>query len=176
MNTELLNKLVTTVQGSRPELGTRIGRVAEKVGGQARTAEMMGVSLSQLKRYIAGTNQATFDAVAKLSQNAGVCLDWLAFGDEPMLVSERCRGQAQPAPSATSSGQPILDELLMTVVISTTENWLERQKLDVKPDEKAKLFLAIYRLMLRKRAEVADKEGLSSRVKEIASDLIGSFS
>jgi len=42
---------------SASELGRRLAEVARAVGSQAKAAGLMGVSLSQFKRYVSGENQ-----------------------------------------------------------------------------------------------------------------------
>jgi DNA-binding phage protein len=66
------------------KLGSRLAEVAKRLGGQAKAAEVMGVSLSQFKRYISGENQPTFEAIAKLISGSDVRLSWFMYGVEPM--------------------------------------------------------------------------------------------
>lgn len=160
---------------SSPETLARRLRIARGTLSQDEFASRMAVHKETLGKYERGARQPDSEFLVRLHDTFEVSLDWLATGEGPMLVSGRDQGQTRPVQPTAPGGQPILDERLMSVVISSTESWLGDQGLEVTPDEKAKLLLAIYRLMLRKRAEVTDKESLSSRVKEIVSDLIGSF-
>lgn len=72
-------------EGSVEDLGARIARVCKLLGGQERGAQVAGVSLSQMKRYITGRNEPKFVDMARLAIAAGVSIRWLATGDGPML-------------------------------------------------------------------------------------------
>jgi transcriptional regulator with XRE-family HTH domain len=85
---------------SPSELGCRLAAVAKSVGSQSRAADLMGVSLSQFKRYVAGDNQPTFETVANLSLSANLNLDWLAFGRGEMRAGEAV---PTPAPATTTA-------------------------------------------------------------------------
>lgn len=70
---------------SRAELGQRIGKVAEILGTRVKAAEAAGISTDQLARYILGTGEISLAPVARMAARAGVSLDWIARGIDPMM-------------------------------------------------------------------------------------------
>jgi len=67
------------------------------IGTQAQAADIAGVRLTTLARWMTGENDPNFGALARLATAAGVSLDWLATGrqpdappvDPPQAVDER---------------------------------------------------------------------------------------
>jgi len=73
----------------REGIGTRIGKAAGLLGTRSSAYEVMGVSSATLQRYIAEETAPTFEAIARLCLAAGVRMEWLATGAEPMLVADK---------------------------------------------------------------------------------------
>lgn len=63
-------------------LNSRIGKIAKKMGGKRRLAELMGKSESQIYRWIDGTNQPRRENLEKIAQIADVSTEWLLTGRE----------------------------------------------------------------------------------------------
>ena len=59
----------------------RLRVVADRVGTRREAADIAGVSLDAVIRYLRGENQPTFTAISKLCQAAGVSMHWLATGE-----------------------------------------------------------------------------------------------
>jgi transcriptional regulator with XRE-family HTH domain len=72
-------------------LAARVRRVVEAIGTQAQAAEVAGVSLRHLKKYLAGEVPISARAAAALSANTGFSLDWLLLGDGPERGSRKTR-------------------------------------------------------------------------------------
>lgn len=72
------------VPSKAQQLGTRISDICDAVGGKKKLADMTGISESQLFRYIKGTSQPTAEPLAAIALAAGVSLDWLVLGINPM--------------------------------------------------------------------------------------------
>ncbi len=69
-------------QGPIPSggMGRRIADVADAVGTRKIAAEIMGVSVDALQRYIREENAPTFEALARLCLAANVRMEWVATG------------------------------------------------------------------------------------------------
>jgi transcriptional regulator with XRE-family HTH domain len=70
---------------SAKELGLRIAKVAELLGGKRALAKTIEVSEAQLYRYINGATPG-IDVVLAIAEVADVRLDWLMTGSGPMQV------------------------------------------------------------------------------------------
>lgn len=61
-------------------LGGRIAKIADLVGGKKTLAQAIGISESQLYRYISGDSQPTVEPLAAIAKCGSVPLDWLVLG------------------------------------------------------------------------------------------------
>ncbi len=68
---------------SAPGLGGRIAKIADLVGGKKHLAKAIGISESQLYRYISGDSQPTVEPLAAIAKCGCVHLDWLVLGEGP---------------------------------------------------------------------------------------------
>ena len=66
-----------------PGLGSRIAKIADIVGGKKQLARAIGISESQLYRYISGDSQPTVEPLAAIAKCGSVHLDWLVLGEGP---------------------------------------------------------------------------------------------
>ena len=74
------------------EIAARLAEVVEtRFTNQREAARVAGISKSTLQRYVAGSTGFDLEAVVVLGVAAGVSLDWLIFGEEP-VVSGRVAG------------------------------------------------------------------------------------
>lgn len=64
-------------------LGERISKIADLVGGKKTLAKAIGISESQLYRYISGDSQPTVDPLAAIARSGNVHMDWLVLGEGP---------------------------------------------------------------------------------------------
>ena len=87
IESELMGSKPREVPFLREGIGTRIGKAASLLGTRSSAYEVMGVSSATLQRYIAEETAPTFEAIARLCLAAGVRMEWLATGEEPMLAS-----------------------------------------------------------------------------------------
>lgn len=130
-----------------PEIGTRIGKVADLVGGRRQGAEAAGVSIASLQRYIAEEVEPTFSAIAGLAKAGKVRLDWLAFDEQPMLKD-------QSLPVAP------LDLKLLEDIIFEVEDYLQELGGTIESKKKAELLSLIYE-------DVREQEGKVDRARII---------
>jgi len=87
IESELMGSKPRGVPFLREGIGTRIGKAASLLGTRSSAYEVMGVSSATLQRYIAEETAPTFEAIARLCLAAGVRMEWLATGEEPMLAA-----------------------------------------------------------------------------------------
>ncbi len=81
--TENIQELTQALAG----LGDRISKIADLVGGKKNLARSIGISESQLYRYIAGDSQPTVEPLAAIAKCGNVHLDWLVLGEGPTGIS-----------------------------------------------------------------------------------------
>ncbi len=83
MNTQEKQDLLQALAG----LGDRISKIADLVGGKKNLARAIGISESQLYRYIGGDSQPTVEPLAAIARSGQVHLDWLVLGEGPTGIS-----------------------------------------------------------------------------------------
>lgn len=131
------------VSDSRPILaegiGRRISEVAALLGSRISAYTIMGVSSAALQRYIKGENMPPFDVVARLCIHAGVRMEWLATGDDPMLASET---------SSDSGSQPTRPNMgTLQEAAEVLERALDKADATTDSTGRAELLVAIYELL-----------------------------
>lgn len=62
----------------------RLRVVLDRLGTRRQAADIAGVSLDAIIRYLRGENQPGFYVVSRLCEAAGISMHWLASGQEPM--------------------------------------------------------------------------------------------
>ncbi len=122
------------------ELGGRIAQVVGLYPSQSQAAESAGVSLSQLKRYMAGGNTPSLIAGALLADGVDASLEWLVFGRGDLM---------KKAYSSDTDAQ--LDYNLMRDVISAVEDDLNERREQLAADVKARLISTLYRMRIAER-------------------------
>lgn len=90
-------------QGWREEMGRRIAVTVRKIGSQQAAAAAAGLAVSTLQRWIRGEVNPSLDGVMRLSQSAGVDLEWLVSGTPE--TAESARNDAPQAASSLPDGQ-----------------------------------------------------------------------
>lgn len=64
----------------RMEVGERIRKMVAVIGTQAKAAEVAGVSVQQLSRFMNGKNSPSFGPMTKLANASQMNLQWVATG------------------------------------------------------------------------------------------------
>jgi transcriptional regulator with XRE-family HTH domain len=59
----------------------RLRVVADRLGTRREAADIAGVTVDAIIRYLRGENQPSFTAISKLCEAAGVSMQWLATGE-----------------------------------------------------------------------------------------------
>jgi hypothetical protein len=78
----------TAVSFLKGWIGKRISAACDLIGTRTSAAQAIGISVDSLQRYIREERFPSLEVAAALSTIAGVRLEWLAFGTEPMKTSE----------------------------------------------------------------------------------------
>lgn len=84
-------KVGTTVPGWTEELGSRLGVLVSKVGGNLKAGEIAGVSDEMISRYINGRARPNIFAIAALVRAAHASLDWLMFNEQPEAMAAKTK-------------------------------------------------------------------------------------
>ncbi len=71
---------VSSVDGFRAELSTRIREIEKRFANRAEAAKAAGVAKSSFQRWVEGKADPSFEGLSQFAAAAGVSLDWLAFG------------------------------------------------------------------------------------------------
>jgi len=119
---------------------SRISAAIDALGTRKNAANLLGVSVDSLSRYMRGDNTPPFDVMARLCAAANLSLDWLAIGQES-------HGSAPP----NRSGQ--LNPEHMTLAIQAVEDVLATHKTMLQAAPKAEAISLIYELLAGGLAE-----------------------
>ncbi|MCO6440529.1 MAG: helix-turn-helix transcriptional regulator [Nitrococcus mobilis] len=152
-------KLEQPCQASPPvpinldEVGTRILAAAEKVGTRKFAAQIAGVSVDQLARYLTGDTPPRLEPIARLAVAANVSMDWICFGKEhaPDQVGERI--------------DPDLD--LLEGLVATVRQALMDTRTQLPPHAEAKVIRLAYQLGLERQGQL-DKKTLAEIIRLVA--------
>lgn len=115
--------------GSDIELGLRVKAMVNQYPDQSTAAKAAGVSLSTLKRYMAGKDPG-FRAVYGLATGSDTNLDWVATGHGPMR-------RGQPGPD--------IDDDLMLASMMAIDDYVLMLQIKATPRAKAEAALQVYR-------------------------------
>jgi len=119
---------------------SRISAAIDALGTRKKAANLLGVSVDSLSRYMRGDNTPPFDVMARLCAAAGLSLDWLATGqDSHRPASPRQSEQLNPEH--------------MTLAIQTVEDVLAIHKTTLQAAPKAEAISLIYELLAGGLAE-----------------------
>jgi hypothetical protein len=80
----------------------RLRLVADALGTRREAAEIGGVSLDAIIRYLRGENQPGFLIISRMCEAAGYSMHWLATGKEPMQLRD-----LKSPPPPLSRGVPV---------------------------------------------------------------------
>lgn len=96
---------------------------------------MIGMSVPQLRRYIAGSSEAPFVPMAKLCLAGGIPMEWLATGVTPV------------APSGAPSESQVVSRENLTLALQLVDEVLSAKGLPMPASDKAELTLAVAELL-----------------------------
>lgn len=146
-----------------PELGTRLDALIKAAGGPTKASTIVGVVPEQVSKWRDGKARAPFWALAALSAETGVSLDWLATGAGPMRREEVSGASDQglyqhkegaapahlrEAPAAYGWDPQLMEDCI--VMVNELAGELDRQ-LDALVE--AKLIFELYRLELERKQQ-----------------------
>lgn len=112
------------------EFVDRLRIVMDRLGTRREAAEIAGVSLDAVIRYLRGENQPGFTVISRLCEAAGISMRWLANGEGPMETHETLE-------STSARGIPV-----MGFGESAEKGWFNSQQFSMQvtldlPDPKA---------------------------------------
>lgn len=70
-----------------PSLGPKIDEMVRAIGTRTKVAGMLGITVQQLRRLIAGTSRPSMRTLLKLTELSGRGLDWVIEGDSQAQVA-----------------------------------------------------------------------------------------
>lgn len=79
---------------------------------QKGLADAIGVHLSQIRRYEAGTSQPTLEVLKRLAQALTVTIDYLAFGDTGRDPGEELRLHLEAAARLDPDEQAVIRQVI----------------------------------------------------------------
>ncbi len=109
------------------------GRTQETIAGES------GVSLSGLRKWLAGTADPGWSGIARAAKACGVSLDWLAFG------VEASHGEGRQ--SALIDGRGAINGEMLEAAIDLIETWLHEHRRSMKPKKKAEVIGMAYEIL-----------------------------
>lgn len=133
-----------------PGIGRRIGAAAELLGTRSSAYEVMQISSAALQRYIKEENAPPFDAMARLCLAAGVRLEWLATGIEPMRAGV---GEPAPPPYGSQDARPDIGKLAEALSLIDQALVLTRRKASI--EVRARLAAKAYTVLLEEGSVAA---------------------
>lgn len=115
-------------------------RVVEVVGNEpvAAFARRCGLGESILRKYIAGSVPRA-DYLSRIADAGAVTVDWLATGRPP-----KTRAELRAMQEAASAPRIPLDMDVLAGVVEAVEEYLQKRKLQLRPDKKAALVTLLY--------------------------------
>jgi len=136
-------------------LESRISAAIDSLGTRKNAANLLGVSVDSLSRYMRGDNTPPFDVMARLCAAANLSLDWLATGQEENheAVPPRQSGQLNPEH--------------MTLAIQAVEDVLVARKTMLQAAPKAEAISLIYELLAGGLSET-DASTVAKRAVKLA--------
>ena len=134
---------------SRAQLGRRLSALLDLFDSRQKASLISGRSTDQLAKYMAGNAEPPLLPLARLCQEKGVSLDWLATGEGGMYatqVPEPSRHQVREPSAQYVVSQSVSQETL-TLALQLVEEVLSAKALPMPASDKAELTLAVAELL-----------------------------
>ena len=167
------------VRGWNPELGIRLSKVIERVGGLTQAAQIAEVNPDQVARWRDGKSRAPFHGIVQLCSAAGVHLEWFATGIGPMDSDPQTAAQpdatsplplaGKPAQSLAAESTAMDNEVLLMVLAATLGNIYAEKA----PTEAAKKLLRRYEAVTSIRRHLQRQGALDPRIWDDILELAG---
>jgi transcriptional regulator with XRE-family HTH domain len=108
----------------------RLGALRKQKGlTQQALADAIGLHLTQVKRYEAGTSQPSVEALKKISQTLRVTIDSLVFEPEELEPDADLRLQFQAIRQMPKGERTIIQQLLEGMIIKyEAERWSSKHR------------------------------------------------
>lgn len=147
-----------TVTEFRVELGRRIAEAVEKFPTKSAASAVVGVSVEQLNKWIAGEVKVPVDALWRLALEGGTDFCWLVTGRISIL---------NEVATLHPAGRPIQESALREVLMSLAEV-IESEGVIFSPERFADLTFALHDHVVKLRAQHGgdvDLEGLANVIR-----------
>jgi transcriptional regulator with XRE-family HTH domain len=108
-------------------------RAAERLSQDAAGAAL-GVPVGTYQKYELGSRGPNAESMEAFAR-AGINVNWLLLGQGPMLIADL---------ADATRGPDILDRERMDLALATIERGLAKANMEVAPEKKGRLLLAIY--------------------------------
>ncbi|MDF3864915.1 helix-turn-helix transcriptional regulator [Pseudomonas denitrificans (nom. rej.)] len=96
---------------------------------QQALADALGLHLTQVKRYEAGTSQPSLEALKKMAQTLRVTTDSLIFEPDELEPGEDLRLQFQAVSNMPAEEQQVIRQLLEGMIIKyETQRWSSKPR------------------------------------------------
>ncbi|WP_377779181.1 helix-turn-helix domain-containing protein [Paraburkholderia dipogonis] len=96
---------------------------------QQALAEAIGLHITQVKRYEAGTSQPSLEAIKKIARTLRVTTDSLIFEEDELQTDADLAMQFQAISSMPKQQQSVIKQLLEGMIIKyEAERWSSRLK------------------------------------------------
>lgn len=96
---------------------------------QQALADALGLHITQVKRYEAGTSQPSLEALKKIAQTLRVTTDSLIFEPEELEPDEDLRLQFKAVSNMPAEDQRIIKQLLEGMIIKyEAERWSSKRR------------------------------------------------
>lgn len=129
---------------------TRLKEAVRHGGGNTIVAKRAGISIGTLNNYIAGRDMKTSFMVA-LAHACGVNIAWLAAGEGPMVgESQKTADPGVHVPAASAFATLDLDAL--SAALETAETFFARTPGGSSAEDRAKIIVHMYDLVVKERA------------------------
>lgn len=140
------------------ELGSRLSAVINYFGSRQKASSVAQRSSDQLAKYVKGTAEPPFSAVARLAVAAGMSLDWVATGN-----LDSVQAPAQPRQSHDLN----LDSDKLAEAIEAVDAALEALNSDLSPAARARVAVAVYRRQAESPRQLSPAELVSLTLRSI---------
>lgn len=145
----------------------RLETIVSKIGHRA-FARMCGLSETALRKYINGESTPNIERLISISKAAGVSIDWLVTGSEPLHSDERESNLHENAPVQIPeiSILKVIDKDVMVMAIEVLEQGLVGSNLFMNPAQKAE-FIASYYMLLAGAKDEAARNSIRNQINDI---------
>jgi transcriptional regulator with XRE-family HTH domain len=111
-------------------IAKRLASIRKQKGlTQQALADAIGLCVTQIKRYEAGTSSPSLEAIKKIAKTLRVTTDWLIFDEDELAADANLALQFQAISSMPETQQAVIRQLLEGMIIKyEAERWSSKLK------------------------------------------------